>query len=112
MIKIFISQPMNGLSLEEIVNVRKEYEAKIAKIIPNQFTIIDNLQANMDYIAGAKTHPRLYYLGGSIQLMSEADCLVMVNGWKNSPGCNIEVDIANKYGISVIYDLNDLLKLI
>ena len=101
-VKVFISQPMHGLTLDEIIKVRENVISVLKDNIGDCFEFIDNLQANEEYIANAKKHPRLWYLGESIKLMSEAFCIVMADGWQNSQGCLIEKEIADQYSIPVV----------
>ena len=97
MTKIFISQPMNGKTTEEIENERNY--------------IIDRLRENesVEIIysffkdAPHDTKP-LWYLGESIKLMSEADIVFFCNGWQTARGCQIEHDCALEYGIDTMYE--------
>lgn len=67
--KVFISQPMRGLTDEEIKLKRKEIINKIKRIINEEVEIIDSFIENTPNV---KTVP-VYYLGESIKLLSEAD---------------------------------------
>ena len=103
--KFFVSQPMHGLTMEEILKVREFAKLFISLYIAEngeEFEIIDTIQANKEYIAGETTHPRLWYLGNSIAMMSNADMVIMMPGWKDSAGCVIECEIASQYDIPVM----------
>ena len=106
MTKIFISQPMNGKTTEEIEEernytidtLRSRFFRKNERI-----EIIDSFFKNEPHDAKP-----LWYLGESIKLMSEADVVFFCDGWQTSRGCQIEHDCALEYGIDTMYeeDLN------
>lgn len=101
-IKIFISQPMNGKTNEEIENkrnytidtLRSRFARKNERI-----EIIDSFFKNEPHDAKP-----LWYLGESIKLMSEADVVFFCNGWQTARGCQIEHDCALEYGIDTMYE--------
>ena len=95
--KIFISQPMNGKTNEEIKNERNYI---IDKLRENESVeIIDSFFKDKPYEASP-----LWYLGESIKLMSEADIVFFCNGWQTARGCQIEHDCALEYGIDTMYE--------
>lgn len=97
MTKIFISQPMNGKTNEEIENKR---DSIIDKLRENESVeIIDSFFKDKPYEASP-----LWYLGESIKLMSEADIVFFCNGWQTARGCQIEHDCALEYGIDTMYE--------
>ena len=97
MTKIFISQPMNGKTNEEIENERNYI---IDKLRENECVeIIDSFFKDAPH----DTKP-LWYLGESIKLMSEADVVFFCNGWQTARGCQIEHDCALEYGIDTMYE--------
>lgn len=97
MTKIFISQPMNGKTNEEIENERNYI---IDKLRENESVeIIDSFFKDKPYEASP-----LWYLGESIKLMSEADVVFFCNGWQTARGCQIEHDCALEYGIDTMYE--------
>ena len=96
-IKIFISQPMNGKTTEEIENERNYI---IDRLRENECVeIIDSFFKDNPYEASP-----LWYLGESIKLMSEADVVFFCNGWQTARGCQIEHDCALEYGIDTMYE--------
>ena len=96
-IKIFISQPMNGKTTEEIENER---DSIIDRLRENESVeIIDSFFKDKPYEASP-----LWYLGESIKLMSEADIVFFCNGWQTARGCQIEHDCALEYGIDTMYE--------
>ena len=97
MTKIFISQPMNGKTTEEIENER---DSIIDRLRENESVeIIDSFFKDKPY----ESSP-LWYLGESIKLMSEADIVFFCNGWQTTRGCQIEHDCALEYGIDTMYE--------
>ena len=97
MTKIFISQPMNGKTTEEIENERNYI---IGRLRENECVeIIDSFFKDKPYEASP-----LWYLGESIKLMSEADVVFFCDGWQTSRGCQIEHDCALEYGIDTMYE--------
>ena len=97
MTKIFISQPMNGKTNEEIEDERNYI---IDKLRENESVeIIDSFFKDKPYEASP-----LWYLGESVKLMSEADVVFFCNGWQTARGCQIEHDCALEYGIDTMYE--------
>lgn len=89
--KIFISQPMNGLSEDEIKRARLNIEQRVKQLFGNVDII------NSFYLErGLKP---LFNLGRSIQLLSEADIAYFAPGWSKARGCRIEYMCAENYGI-------------
>ena len=106
MTKIFISQPMNGKTTEEIEEERNYTIGTLRSRFARKnecIEIIDSFFKNAPHDAKP-----LWYLGESIKLMSEADVVVFCNGWLTARGCQIEHDCALEYGIDTMYeeDLN------
>ena len=97
MTKIFISQPMNGKTNEEIKDERNYI---IDKLKENECVeIIDSFFKDKPY----ESSP-LWYLGESIKLMSGADVVFFCDGWQTARGCQIEHDCALEYGIDTMYE--------
>lgn len=100
MIRIFISQPMNGKTNEEIEDERNYIIGRLASQFANErIEIIDSFFKNEPYEALP-----LWYLGESIKLMSEADVVFFCDGWQTARGCQIEHDCALEYGIETMYE--------
>ena len=91
--KIFLSQPMNGLSDDEIIRVREN----VKKMLAENDVLIDSFIEE----APAKAAP-LCYLGESIKLLGGADVAVFAPGWENARGCRIERRCAEEYGIPML----------
>lgn len=97
--KLFISQPMNGLSDDAILAKRKQ----ISEIFKKKgYDIIDTFfteEPGKEIVA----YP-LYYLGKSISSMAEADVAFFCKGYKDARGCRMEHAIAKEYGVTIIYE--------
>lgn len=100
MVKLFISQPMRGLTDEEILKVREEIKAKAKKVIGEEVELIDSFIK--EYPGEINKTIPVYYLGKSIQFLSQADVAYFGGDWQNARGCKIEHEIAKEYGIVII----------
>lgn len=98
--KVFISQPMRGLTDEEILKERENIKKDIENKINEEVKFIDSFL--QDYPGEINKHVPVWYLGKSIQLLSQADLAYFGEGWKNARGCIIEHEVAVKYGINII----------
>lgn len=87
--KVFISQPMNGRKNEDIILERNIIKKELLKYFDVQ--IIDTL---FDF----DDKPPIYYLGKSVEAMSEADLVVFAPNWENARGCRVEYRVAVEYG--------------
>ncbi|MDU3411011.1 hypothetical protein [Clostridium sp.] len=100
--KIFISQPMRGLTDEEILKTREEIRLKAEKTIGEPVELIDSFIS--DYPGEINKQIPVWYLGKSIQLLSQADIAYFGGDWRNARGCKIEHEVAIQYGIDRIED--------
>ena len=98
--KLFISQPMRGLTDEEILNKRQEIKKNAEKVIKEPVELIDSFIE--DYPGEINKHIPVFYLGKSIQFLSQADVAYFGGDWRNARGCKIEHEIAKEYGIDRI----------
>ena len=88
--KYYLIQPMSGRSEEEILKERqvwKEVLKDFGEVMDTYYT--EEVQKNCN--AG------LYYLGKSIQAMSEADWVICLPHWRKYKGCRIEYKCAKAY---------------
>lgn len=114
MIKLFISQPMNGID-DDVVLKKREEAITNAKIFIKSNTGEDEVEVLETFIYedAPEDAGRLWYLGRSIQMLGKADYIYFVEGYENANGCMAEEFIAKQYGINCIYgkDLNTLYEL-
>lgn len=96
--KLFISQPMNGKTDEEIKAERTDALLKATKQLDGESVeLIDSFFENAPHDAKA-----LWFLGKSLELLSTADVAYFAEGWENARGCRIEHECAVQYGIDRI----------
>lgn len=99
--KLFISQPMNGKTDEQIL-IERENAVKIAReILDEDIELIDTFYT--DFPSDANP---LEYLARSISDLANADVAYFANGWQNARGCKIEHECAAEYGIQIISAIN------
>ena len=105
--KAMISQPMNGLSDEEIKDTKERavkflndsgYEV-INTLFTDEYYNEENLK-NKNII-----HPGVFFLGKSLEEMSKVDVVYFCHGWEKTRGCIIEHQVAACYGIKILYEL-------
>ena len=94
--KLFVSVPMKGRTEEEIKasiqkmkTIAEAYEGEQLELIDSY--IEDNAPKN--------ANPPVWYLGKSLEKLSEADIFIGIDDDYNWSGCYIERIAANRYGI-------------
>ena len=97
--KLFISQPMNGKTDEEILATREMAIKSAEEMLGEPVEVIDSFFQS----APADARP-LWFLGKSLELLSTADVAYFAHGWEGARGCRIENTCAAEYGIDVIED--------
>lgn len=102
--KVFISQSMNGLSDDEILEER-ELLIKLCKDKFGEHTEILDSWFGDEFDESECKNKGLLYLAKSLQVMADADAVVLSRNWGKARGCIIEKNAANKYGIRV-YELS------
>lgn len=94
--RVMISQPMNGLTEEQI---EKNRAAAVARIQAAGHTVVDSIIADDP---PADSNAGLFYLGRSLQIMAECDAVLFIEGWEQARGCIIEHIACNGYGIAIL----------
>lgn len=98
MLKVFISQPMNDKTNEQIEAERNRAIEEIKNKYPEEeVEIIDSFFKDAPHEAKP-----LWFLSKSLELLSTADIAYFVEGWDQYRGCKIEHTCATEYGIEVI----------
>ena len=108
MIRVFISQPMRGLTDDEILENRRNAVNDIHKRLGEDVLIISSIFG--DTVIDDADNPdatALRYLARSIDAMVDADYVYFCKGFATARGCLIEYECAMKYGKSVIYEDTD-----
>lgn len=94
--RVMISQPMNGLTAEQIREKRAEVvatlEAEGHEIVDTVFTETPPENGNQ----------ALWYLGKAFQAISIVDAVYFMDGWELARGCRLEYEAAAAYGIRTI----------
>lgn len=97
--RVMISQPMKNRATEDILAERRVI---IEKLNNMHIEVIDTFYT--EDISEECNNDGVYLLGKSIKDMSKADALFMCEGWKHSRGCRIEKQVAQEYGIKILYE--------
>lgn len=94
--KLFISCPMKGRTEE---NIKKSIEQmhKIAEIIFDQE--LEVIPSYIEHRPPENNNRAVWYLGASIQMLSEADFFIGIEYSDYYNGCRIEAEVARCYGI-------------
>ena len=100
-----ISQPMNGLTDEEIEKTRnkaiKHIERLGYKVVSTLFK--DGWYNNSAMKDRGVMNIPVYYIARSLESMSFCDAVYFCDGWEDARGCRIEHDVAEAYGLDIIY---------
>ncbi len=104
---LFISQPMSGLTNDEILNVRQKATQFISDKYPdNDILVLPSYKEQPDNTYNATSAVNL--LGNAISLMAKANVIYFVPGWQKSKGCQIENEVARRWleetGVELIED--------
>lgn len=94
---LFISQPMSGLTHEEIMKVRTEATQYIESKYPDDNIIVlpsyQIVEPNVNYNSLSAVN----LLGNAISMMGDANIVYFVPGWRDSKGCQIENEVARRW---------------
>ena len=94
--RVFISQPMRGLSADQIVRARAAAMARVGEVLEEPFLVIDSI------LEGPEND--IWYLGESIKRMADADVVYFATGWQRAKGCLVEFNVAGLYGLKMIVE--------
>ena len=92
--KAMLSQPMNGLSDKEICETR---ERAIKALKTKGYEIVNMEKRGVVQIP-------LCFLAKSLENMSLCHAAYFCKGWENARGCRIEHEVAEAYGLDIIYE--------
>jgi hypothetical protein len=100
-VKVFFSQPMHGLTDEEIKRERGYMMSEFRDYIISELGFDDDVVIqDVNYLFDEKGPDgcgRLWYLGHSMQAMDEADYIVFHKDCYLAKGCKVERSVANNY---------------
>lgn len=104
--KAMLSQPMNGLTDEQIISTRGR---AISYLEGEGYDIVNTLFTDEWYSKesmkdrGVVQIP-ICFLAKSLENMSLCDAVYFCKGWENARGCKIEHEVALQYGVKIIYE--------
>lgn len=94
--KLYISQPMRGKCMTDIMAERKQLVAEAAVALQ-----ADDIRPLETLHRTGKTKP-LAMLGRSVEQMAEADAIIFARDWRDARGCRCERMIAAEYGLRIL----------
>ena len=98
--KVMISQPMNGIPDSEVRRIQNELKERFAKY---HIEVVDSFLT--EEVDTNLRNKGVFYLGRTIQkFLSDVDAVYFVNGWQRARGCKIERQICEEYGIMILDD--------
>lgn len=100
--KVFLSSPMRGLTDKEISDIREKAIKSLRERSGENVEVLDSYKPNV-YISSRVNNKALYFLGGALQVLAEADIAVFCKGWEQARGCKIEESCARLYGVPCMY---------
>jgi hypothetical protein len=106
MIKIMMSQPMNGLTGEQIVEAKNRFlefaKKENMEVVHTYFK--DEWFAKIELKSIGVIQVPMYYLAKSLEKMSFCNTVYFAKGWENARGCKIEHEVALQYGLDILYE--------
>ena len=98
--KVMISQPINGIPDSEVRRIQNELKERFAKY---HIEVVDSFLT--EEVDTNLRNKGVFYLGRTIQkFLSDVDAVYFVNGWQRARGCKIERQICEEYGIMILDD--------
>lgn len=89
-----ISQPMNGLTDEEIEETHKKARGHLERL---GYTVAETYTSNAE-----KENP-IYCLSLALETMAQCEVVYFCEGWEDYRGCRIEHEVAEAYDLGIIY---------
>ena len=94
---VMISQPMRGLTEEQVRHRRQKAEEYLAGC---GHTVMDSVSSE----APKTQHDAVWCLGNALMKMSECDGVYFMKGWEQARGCRIEHEAAMQYGLWLMHE--------
>lgn len=94
--RVFISQPMNGKTKNDIMIEREKIIAKLKEDLGYDIQVIDSI---ITEVPPENVNVGLWYLSKSLELLSTADIVYFPADWEKYRGCIIEHACAALYNI-------------
>ena len=95
--KVMISQPMNGLTEEEI---RKHREYWVDVLESQGHIVVDSIFTD---VPNCIIRP-LHFLADSLRLMADVDAVLFIGDWRLARGCFLEHACCKLYGVEILYE--------
>lgn len=89
-----ISQPMRGLTKEEVEETHEKARRHLERL---GYVVAET------YLSKAEKEKPIYCLSLSLETMAQCDVVYFCDGWEDARGCRIEHDVAEEYGLDIIY---------
>lgn len=101
-----ISQPINGLTEEQILETKNRFlnfaKKENMEVVNTYFK--DEWFAKIELNHVGVIQVPVYYLAKALEKMAHCDCVYFVKGWENARGCKIEHEVALQYALDIIYE--------
>lgn len=104
--RVMISQPMKGLTDEQILETKIKAVKKLESMgyeVVNSFFNAESNSKDRLFEKGVIQIP-IYFLHRSLEAMSVCDTIYFCKGWDKANGCIVEHDVATRYGMEVLYE--------
>ncbi len=92
--RIYISLPISGRDIEDVESAIKSAAAQIEK---HGFKAVSPLEVSPDPESSYAVH-----IGRGITALLECDAVLVLPGWVESKGCNLEMEAARIYGKKIL----------
>ena len=96
--KAMISQPMNGLTDEEIEESNKKARRHLERL---------GYMVAETYISKSAKENPIYCLSLALEHMAQCDAVYFCDGWEDYKVCRIEHEVAKTYDLDIIYAINE-----
>ena len=94
--KLFISVPMKGRTEENIRNSIEKMHRVAEAVFGEELEVIDSY---IEHKPPQNSNEAIWYLGKSLEKLSKADYFIGIRWSDCFGGCNIESEVAIRYGI-------------
>ena len=101
--KAMLSQPMKGLTEEQI----RSAGARAVQVLAEKgYEVLDTFFSEEfnKFNDNEVKHKGVIFLAKSLESMSTCDAVYFVKGWSAARGCKLEHEVAKQYGIEVLYE--------
>lgn len=104
--KVMLSQPMAGLTDEQIIETRNKAIEKLTsmgyEIVNTYFT--DEWYSKESMTERGVVNIPICFFAKSVENMSLCNAVYFCDGWENARGCKLEHAVALAYGVEMLYE--------